>query len=68
LIGLVPVAALIGQGGLGAMMLDGFQRAFRTPITVAGVLVIALAVLTDAALLLVQRLVTPWAHRSRAPA
>jgi osmoprotectant transport system permease protein len=48
------------------MMLDGFQRAFRTPITVAGVLVIALAVLTDAALLLVQRLVTPWARRSRA--
>lgn len=66
LIGLVPVAALIGQGGLGAMMLDGFQRAFRTPITVAGVLVIALAVVVDGALLLVQRLVTPWARRSSA--
>lgn len=65
LIGLVPVAALIGQGGLGAMMLDGFQRDFRTPITVAGVLVIALAVVTDAALVLVQRLATPWARRSR---
>lgn len=65
LIGLVPVAALIGQGGLGAMMLDGFQRAFRTPITVAGVLVIALAVVTDAVLLLLQRLLTPWARRSR---
>ncbi len=62
LIGLVPVAALIGQGGLGALMLDGFQRQFRTPITVAGVLVIALAVVTDAALLLMQRLVTPWAR------
>lgn len=68
LIGLVPVAALIGQGGLGAMMLDGFQRAFRTPITVAGVLVIALAVVTDAVLLLLQRLLTPWARRSRVAA
>jgi osmoprotectant transport system permease protein len=68
LIGLVPVAALIGQGGLGAMMLDGFQRDFRTPITVAGVLVIALAVVTDAALVLVQRLATPWARRSRVAA
>ncbi len=68
LIGLVPVAALIGQGGLGAMMLDGFQRAFRTPITVAGVLVIALAIVTDAVLLLLQRLLTPWARRSRVAA
>ena len=68
LIGLVPVAALIGQGGLGAMMLDGFQRDFRTPITVAGALVIALAVVTDAALLLVQRLVTPWTRRADARA
>jgi osmoprotectant transport system permease protein len=68
LIGLVPVAALIGQGGLGALMLDGFQRDFRTPITVAGVLVIALAIVIDALLLLVQRLVTPWAHLSRARA
>jgi osmoprotectant transport system permease protein len=68
LIGLVPVAALIGQGGLGAMMLDGFQRDFRTPITVAGALVIALAVVTDASLLLVQRLVTPWTRRADARA
>ncbi|HEY7134374.1 MAG TPA: ABC transporter permease [Acidimicrobiia bacterium] len=65
LIGLVPVAALIGQGGLGAMMLDGFQRSFRTPITVAGVLVIALAVVVDAALLALQRLATPWTWRAR---
>ncbi|MBV8949841.1 MAG: ABC transporter permease [Actinobacteria bacterium] len=68
LIGLVPVAALIGQGGLGALMLDGFQRDFRTPITVAGVLVIALAVVTDATLLLAQRLLTPWARRARVAA
>lgn len=68
LIGLVPVAALIGQGGLGALMIDGFQRDFRTPITVAGALVIALAVASDALLLLLQRVVTPWARHARAAA
>jgi osmoprotectant transport system permease protein len=63
-IGLIPVAALIGQGGLGQLMIDGFQRDFRTPLTVGVVLVVAFAVVCDAALLLVQRLLTPWARRS----
>jgi osmoprotectant transport system permease protein len=63
LIGLVPIAALVGQGGLGTFMLDGFNRDFQTPLTVGTVLVIVIAVAVDAALLLVQRLVTPWNRR-----
>ncbi len=59
-IGLVTVTALIGQGGLGAFMLDGFQRAFRTPITVGIVLSLALAIIADLLLVLAQRLATPW--------
>ena len=39
LIGLVPIAALVGQGGLGTFMLDGFNRDFQTPLTVGTVLV-----------------------------
>jgi osmoprotectant transport system permease protein len=61
-IGLVTVTALIGQGGLGAFMLDGFQRAFRTPITVGVVLSLALAIVADLLLVLAQRLATPWAR------
>jgi osmoprotectant transport system permease protein len=61
-IGLIPVAALIGQGGLGQLMRDGFDRDFRTPLTVGVVLTVALAVVCDAALLLVQHLLTPWAR------
>ena len=44
LIGLVPIAALVGQGGLGTFMLDGFNRDFQTPLTVGTVLVIVIAV------------------------
>jgi osmoprotectant transport system permease protein len=64
-IGLVTVTALIGQGGLGALMLDGFQRDFRTPLTVGIVLSLALAVVADVLLVLAQRLATPWARADR---
>lgn len=63
LIGLVPIAAIVGQGGLGTFMLDGFNRDFQTPLTVGTVLVVVIAVVVDALLLLVQRLVTPWDRR-----
>lgn len=63
-IGMVPVAALVGQGGLGALMLDGFDRDFQTPLTVGIVLTVALAVAADALLLGVQRVATPWSRRA----
>jgi osmoprotectant transport system permease protein len=62
-IGLIPVAALIGQGGLGQLMIDGFQRDFYTPLTVGVILVVVFAVLCDATLLAVQKLLTPWTRR-----
>jgi osmoprotectant transport system permease protein len=64
-IGLIPVAALIGQGGLGQLMIDGFQRDFRTPLTIGVVLTVALAVFCDVVMLGIQRLVTPWTRRER---
>ena len=64
-IGLIPVAALIGQGGLGQLMIDGFQRDFRTPLTVGVILTVALAVFCDVVLLGIQRFVTPWTRRER---
>ncbi|MDA8203092.1 MAG: ABC transporter permease [Chloroflexi bacterium] len=66
-IGLVTVTALIGQGGLGQLMLSGFISLFPTEIYVGAILSIALAVAADAGLLLAQRALTPWARtRSRA--
>jgi osmoprotectant transport system permease protein len=63
-IGLVTVTALIGQGGLGQLILDGLTRNFRTPLVVGSVLSIALAVAADVGLAGVQRWVTPWARRT----
>ena len=61
-IGLVTVTALIGQGGLGRLILDGLTSDFRTPLVVGAVLSVALAVVADVALAGLQRLVTPWSR------
>jgi osmoprotectant transport system permease protein len=62
-IGLVTVTGLIGQGGLGAFIIEGINRDFRTPLVVGAALSVALAVLADVALLGVERLLTPWSQR-----
>ncbi|HVM63635.1 MAG TPA: ABC transporter permease [Acidimicrobiales bacterium] len=62
-IGLVTVTVFIGEGGLGAMMFQGFENSFRTQEVVGAVLVVALAVTADLVLVGAQRLMTPWARR-----
>ena len=59
-ISLVTVGSLIGVGGLGGLFTDGFQRDFPTEIITGIVLVVALALVADAALLGIGRLATPW--------
>jgi osmoprotectant transport system permease protein len=61
-IGLVTVTALIGQGGLGQLILDGLYRDFRTEVVVGSVLCVALATLADFALVAIQRIAMPWAR------
>lgn len=61
-IGLVTVTAVIGQGGLGALILDGLILFFSTPLVVGALLSVALAVVVDASLAFAQRLLTPWAR------
>ena len=61
-IGLVTVTGLIGQGGLGALIIEGINRDFRTPLVVGSVGSIALAVLADAALAGAARVLTPWSR------
>lgn len=62
-IGLVTVTALIGQGGLGQLIVTGLLRPgiFETMIYVGAFLSLVLALVADAALLVVQRALTPWA-------
>jgi osmoprotectant transport system permease protein len=62
-IGLLTVTALIGAGGLGELIVRGLNDNFRTQIVVGAAGSVALAVVADAVLLVVQRLITPWATR-----
>lgn len=64
-IGLVTVAALIGHGGLGQLILDGLNRDFRTPLVVGSALSVAMAATADVGLLLAQRRLSPWSGPGR---
>jgi osmoprotectant transport system permease protein len=65
-ISLATVAAFVVNEGLGAPIFDAIQRDdFKTEFIGAGGLAILLAWVADLALVLVQRLVTPWAARRR---
>jgi osmoprotectant transport system permease protein len=65
-VGLVTLAAIVGQGGLGRLILDGLRRAFWTPLTVGATLSILLALSLDAAFVMLERRITPWAARRTA--
>lgn len=62
-IGLVTVTGLIGQGGLGALIIDGITRDFHTPLVVGATCSVALAVLADVGLAGLARLLAPWSRR-----
>jgi hypothetical protein len=62
-ISLVSVGGLIGLGGLGQLFTDGFQLHQTTRIIMGIVLTVALAVVADGILVVVQRVLTPWARR-----
>ncbi len=61
-ISLATVAAFIGVGGLGEPIFNAIQDGFKTQFVAAGVLAVLLALVTDALLVGVQRLLTPWAR------
>ena len=59
-ISLVSVAALLGIGNLGMLFTSGLQRGFITEIVVGIIAILVLALLMDAVLVLLERLLTPW--------
>ena len=59
------LAALVGGGGLGRIITDGFGQQDRPQILAGGILVALLALVTEAVLALVQRSVTPGRERTR---
>jgi osmoprotectant transport system permease protein len=61
-IGLVTITAVIGEGGLGQLILKGLIENFHTPLVVAAVLCVVLALVADLVLAGVQRLAVPWSR------
>lgn len=65
-IGLVTIAAFVGKGGLGELILEGYRKLFTTEIAVGAILSVALALLADGLLRLAGRGLTPWVRRRAA--
>ena len=62
---LASVGALIGIGGLGGLITEGFKRNNAVEMVVAIALIVIIALVVDALLLLLGRAITPWT-RARA--
>jgi osmoprotectant transport system permease protein len=70
-ISLVSVGALIGQGALGQLFTQGYQRDYPSEIFAGVVAVLVLALAVDRVIYLLGRLATPWRRgqaRPRKPA
>ena len=65
-VSLVSVGALMGVSSLGSLFTDGFRRNFTTEIVAGVVGTVLLAVVFDAILVLLGRLLMPWTAEERA--
>jgi osmoprotectant transport system permease protein len=64
-IGLATVAALVDNEGLGVPILGAISDdVFKTELIAAGGMAVLLALVADGLLVIVQRLLTPWARRT----
>lgn len=66
-ISLVSVAALVGMPNLGILFTEGLQRDFVTEIVVGLVAILVLALVMDLVLVLLGRLLSPWARLAARP-
>lgn len=65
-ISLVTIGALIGVRSLGSLLTDGFQRGIAAEIWSGVIATVVLALLLDALILLLGRMLTPWTRRATA--
>lgn len=59
-VALTTVGTIVGNGGLGDLIYSGLQSNFRAQVLTASVLCLALAGVLDGALVVAERLLTPW--------
>ncbi len=63
-VALVTVGSIVSYGGLGNLLLRAVSNQFKAQILAASVLCVLLAVVLDLALVLLQRVLTPWTRRA----
>ncbi len=61
-VALTTVGAIVGYGGLGNLLLEAVNSQFKAQVLAASVLCVLLAITFDLLLVLLQRLLTPWAR------
>ena len=62
-VGLVTIGALVGHGGYGTLIVGGFvDNFYHAQIMTATLLTVALAIVLEGALLLLERVLTPWSR------
>jgi osmoprotectant transport system permease protein len=64
-ISLATVAVFVVNEGLGAPIYTALQQTFKTELIAAGALCVALALVSDALLVLIQRALSPWSRAVR---
>jgi osmoprotectant transport system permease protein len=64
-VALTTVGTVVAYGGLGNLISHGVQRDFRAELVTAAALCVLLALALDVALVLLQRLLTPWTRGVR---
>ncbi len=64
-VALVTIGSIVSYGGLGNLLLRAVGNQFKAQILAASLLCIALAVLLDLVLVVVQRLLTPWTRHAQ---
>lgn len=65
-VALTTVGSLVAYGGLGNLISEGVSTDFRAQLLTAAVLCVVLAVVLDAVIVVLQRLLTPWTRGVRA--
>lgn len=62
-VSLLSVGALVGNGGLGYLFINGYQRDFPTEVVIGIVFTLIIAVVFDQALVGIGHLLMPWDRR-----
>ena len=66
-VSLLSVGALVGNGALGYLFINGYQRDFPTEVMIGIVFTLIIAIVFDQVLVGIGRVLMPWSRGSRAP-